>query len=109
MQGRMVGNMKENIREELKEIASSLMFKIDDKVMDDIMELWADLNSRIAWLKDIDTTNVLPLSHINEEKFTDFLREDVENESIVSIKKQELLTNAADYDSDYILTNKVVK
>nr|WP_318023661.1 Asp-tRNA(Asn)/Glu-tRNA(Gln) amidotransferase subunit GatC [Mycoplasmopsis agalactiae] len=105
----MVGNMKENIREELKEIASSLMFKIDDKVMDDIMELWADLNSRIAWLKDIDTTNVLPLSHINEEKFTDFLREDVENEAIVSIKKQELLTNAADYDSDYILTNKVVK
>ncbi|MCE6061919.1 glutamyl-tRNA amidotransferase [Mycoplasmopsis agalactiae] len=101
--------MKENIREELKEIASSLMFKIDDKVMDDIMELWADLNSRIAWLKDIDTTNVLPLSHINEEKFTDFLREDVANESIVSIKKQELLTNAADYDSDYILTNKVVK
>ncbi|EIN14798.1 Hypothetical protein MAGb_4050 [Mycoplasmopsis agalactiae 14628] len=101
--------MKDNIKEELREIASSLMFKIDDKVMDDIMALWADLNSRIAWLKDIDTTNVLPLSHINEEKFTDFLREDVENESIVTIEKQELLANAADYDSDYILTNKVVK
>nr|WP_307909460.1 hypothetical protein [Mycoplasmopsis bovis] len=37
--------MKSNIKEELKEIALSLMFKIDDKVLDDIMELWTDLNT----------------------------------------------------------------
>lgn len=79
--------MKENIREELKEIVLLLMFKIDDKVMDDIMEFWVDLNFRIAWLKDIDIINVLLLSYINEEKFIDFLREDVENEVIVFIKK----------------------
>lgn len=83
----MVGNMKENIREELKEIVLLLMFKIDDKVMDDIMEIWVDLNFRIVWLKDIDIINVLLLSYINEEKFIDFLREDVENEMIVFIKK----------------------
>lgn len=83
----MVGNMKENIREELKEIVLLLMFKIDDKVMDDIMEFWVDLNFRIVWLKDIDIINVLLLSYINEKKFIDFLREDVENELIVFIKK----------------------
>lgn len=83
----MVGNMKENIREELKEIVLLLMFKIDDKVMDDIMEFWVDLNFRIVWLKDIDIINVLLLSYINEEKFIDFLREDVVNELIVFIKK----------------------
>nr|WP_318027205.1 hypothetical protein [Mycoplasmopsis bovis] len=37
--------MKGNIKEELKEIALSLMFKIDVKVLDDIMELWTDLNT----------------------------------------------------------------
>lgn len=80
-------NMKDNIREELKEMVLLLMFKIDDKVMDDIMEFWVDLNFRIVWLKDIDIINVLLLSYINEEKFIDFLREDVENEMIVLIKK----------------------
>ncbi|TKA58945.1 hypothetical protein MBOVa_7630 [Mycoplasmopsis bovis 8790] len=101
--------MKGNIREELKEIALSLMLKIDDKVLDDIMELWTDLNTRIEWLKEIDTSNVKPLSHINEDRFVDFLRDDVEDNSLVSIKKQDLLSNAADYDENYILTNKVVK
>ncbi len=79
--------MKSNIKEELKEIALSLMFKIDDKVLDDIMELWTDLNTRIEWLKEIDTSNVEPLSHINENRFIDFLRDDVEDNSLVSIKK----------------------
>ncbi len=101
--------MKGNIKEELKEIALSLMFKIDDKVLDDIMELWTDLNTRIEWLREIDTSNVEPLSHINENRFIDFLRDDVEDNSLVSIKKQDLLSNAADYDENYILTNKVVK
>ncbi len=86
--------MKSNIKEELKEIALSLMFKIDDKVLDDIMELWTDLNTRIEWLKEIDTSNVEPLSHINENRFIDFLRDDVEDNSLVSIKKQDLLSNA---------------
>ncbi len=101
--------MKSNIKEELKEIALSLMFKIDDKVLDDIMELWTDLNTRIEWLKEIDTSNVEPLSHINENRFIDFLRDDVEDNSLVYIKKHDLLSNAADYDENYILTNKVVK
>ncbi|AXJ70352.1 glutamyl-tRNA amidotransferase [Mycoplasmopsis bovis] len=101
--------MKGNIKEELKEIALSLMFKIDVKVLDDIMELWTDLNTRIEWLKEIDTSNVEPLSHINENRFIDFLRDDVEDNSLVSIKKQDLLSNAADFDEKYILTNKVVK
>ncbi len=86
--------MKGNIKEELKEIALSLMFKIDVKVLDDIMELWTDLNTRIEWLKEIDTSNVEPLSHINENRFIDFLRDDVEDNSLVSIKKQDLLSNA---------------
>nr|WP_318029831.1 Asp-tRNA(Asn)/Glu-tRNA(Gln) amidotransferase subunit GatC [Mycoplasmopsis bovis] len=49
---------------------------------------------RIEWLKEIDTSNVEPLSHINENRFIDFLRDDVEDNSLVSIKKQDLLSNA---------------
>ncbi|WP_429998890.1 Asp-tRNA(Asn)/Glu-tRNA(Gln) amidotransferase subunit GatC, partial [Mycoplasmopsis bovis] len=90
--------MKGNIKEELKEIALSLMFKIDVKVLDYIIELWTDLNTRIEWLKEIDTSNVEQLSHINENRFIDFLRDDVEDNSLVSIKKQDLLSNAADFD-----------
>nr|WP_318026882.1 Asp-tRNA(Asn)/Glu-tRNA(Gln) amidotransferase subunit GatC [Mycoplasmopsis bovis] len=49
---------------------------------------------RIEWLKEIDTSNVEPLSHINENRFIDFLRDDVEDNSLVSIKKHDLLSNA---------------
>nr|WP_308435052.1 Asp-tRNA(Asn)/Glu-tRNA(Gln) amidotransferase subunit GatC [Mycoplasmopsis bovis] len=41
----------------------------------------------MEWLKEIDTSNVEPLSHINENRFIDFLRDDVEDNSLVSIKK----------------------
>ncbi|WP_029513461.1 Asp-tRNA(Asn)/Glu-tRNA(Gln) amidotransferase subunit GatC [Mycoplasmopsis primatum] len=101
--------MKQTLKEELKEIAQSLMFDINEQVLDEIVKLWKDLNKRIKWLEDIDTTNVEPLSHINEEPKVDFLRDDVENNNLVSISKKDLLDNSKEHNDDYIIINKVIK
>ncbi|WP_406617318.1 aspartyl/glutamyl-tRNA amidotransferase subunit C [Mycoplasmopsis adleri] len=101
--------MKQITKEELKTIVKSIELDTNDAVLDQILLLWKDLSKRIDSLNDFDTTNVKPLSHINEVPIVDFLREDEVNTELVSIKKQDLLDNTKEHDSDYIITNKVVK
>lgn len=100
--------MKKVTKEELKKIVASLMLEPTNEVLDQIMAEWKVLNKNLSMLKKLDTTNVKPLSHINEEALVDFLREDVEDTSF-SINKQTALNNAKDKDQDYIITTKVVK
>ncbi|ADV34149.1 glutamyl-tRNA(gln)amidotransferase subunit C (plasmid) [Mesomycoplasma conjunctivae] len=100
--------MKKVTKEELKKIVASLMLEPTNEVLDQIMTEWKVLNKNLNMLKKLNTTNVKPLSHINEEALVDFLREDVEDTSY-SINKQTALNNAMDKDQDYIITTKVVK
>lgn len=100
--------MQKITKEELKIIVKSLMLEPTDEVLDNIMKEWKTIYKSLDLLKKLDTTNVKPLSHIDETPLVDFLREDVEDTSF-AINKQEALKNAKDHNKDYIITKKVVE
>lgn len=100
--------MKNINREKLNLIVETLMIKPSDEVLDGILEDWNEIQSSIENLNKIDTTNIEPLTRINENLFLDFLREDV-NDNSWSINKKQLLENSKDSDNNFILTKKVVE
>ncbi|TNK83338.1 glutamyl-tRNA amidotransferase [Mycoplasmopsis pullorum] len=100
--------MKQITREKLIEIAHALMLEPTEEVLNGILLDWEELQKNLMLLKQIDTHEVEPMTHINETYFVDFLRED-EVDTSYSISKKEILSNAHESDSDYIITKKVVK
>ncbi|WP_338822846.1 Asp-tRNA(Asn)/Glu-tRNA(Gln) amidotransferase subunit GatC [Mycoplasmopsis felifaucium] len=101
--------MKQITKEELKTIVKSIELETNEAVLEDILKLWNQLGARLDQLNEFDLTNVKPLSHLYETPVVDFLREDIVDQDLVKISKQDLLNNAAEHDEDYIITNKVVK
>ncbi|ADE19413.1 Asp-tRNA(Asn)/Glu-tRNA(Gln) amidotransferase subunit GatC [Mycoplasma crocodyli] len=100
--------MKQEInKEKLKEIVKSLMLKPSKDVIDGIILDWNELQYNLAILNKINTEGVEPMSHINETPIVDFFRDDV----VVNfgISKSEMLSNASQKDSDFVITKKVVK
>ena len=66
--------MQKITKEELKIIVKSLMLEPTDEVLDNIMKEWKTIYKSLDLLKKLDTTNVKPLSHIDETPLVDFLR-----------------------------------
>lgn len=100
--------MKTITKEQLIQIAQRLMINPADKVLDDILIDWEELQHHVSVLNKINTDNVKPLTHINEDLQIDFLREDEENWDLM-INKNIILENAPENDSDYVTITKVVE
>lgn len=101
--------MNKNItKEELYKIAESLMLKPTEDVVEEILKDWEVLQKHIHMMSLINTENVEPMTHINENYQIDFFREDIEDTSW-AIKKEHILANAFESDQDFITTKKVVK
>lgn len=101
--------MKKITKEKLIEIVSSIMLNPTDSVIEGILKDWQNLQKDFKSLSKIDTNNVKPLTHINEQPKVDFLRQDTPDMSW-SISKNEILSNAAQKNEDYIIVpDKVVK
>lgn len=100
--------MKTITKEQLIQIAQRLMINPDESVLEDILIDWQELQQHVSVLNKINTENVKALTHINEDLYTDFLREDEENSDLM-IDKNIILTNAPENDSDYITITKVVE
>ncbi|MEE3928441.1 Asp-tRNA(Asn)/Glu-tRNA(Gln) amidotransferase subunit GatC [Mycoplasmopsis ciconiae] len=100
--------MKEISKEKLIEIANSLMLQPSEDILDSILKDWEELQNHLLVLNKIDTSNVEPMSHINEDLYTDFLRDDeVNNQKMIS--KEVILENAAQKNEDFVITKKVVE
>lgn len=95
-------------KDKLKDIVSSLMFEPTDDVLLHITENWTEIQRQLSWLDELDLANIDPMTHINENYQIDFLRDD-EVDTTWSITKADILKNAADKDSDYVILTKVVK
>lgn len=96
-------------KEQLIEIVKSIMLEPKPEVINQILEDWNNLEDELKVLNKIDTTNIEPLSHIDEKPLIDFLREDEPNMNS-SISKDNILSNAHQKDNDYVIVNdKVVK
>lgn len=100
--------MKSIDKEKLFSIVKSLMIEPSEQVIDQILLEWEQIQQQMKIMNKIDTTNIDPLTHINETPLIDFLREDVEDNSF-SISKQQILENAPEKDDNYIITTRVVK
>lgn len=101
--------MNKNItKEELYKIAESLMLKPTEDVVEEILKDWEILQKHIQMMNLINTENIEPMTHINENYQIDFFREDVEDTSW-AIEKEHILANASESDKDFIITKKVVK
>ncbi|MBW0594721.1 aspartyl/glutamyl-tRNA amidotransferase subunit C [Mycoplasma anatis] len=95
-------------KEELYKIAETLMLKPTEEVVEEILKDWEVLQKYIQMMSLINTDNVKPMTHINENYQVDFFREDIEDDSW-AIKKEHILSNATESDRDFIITKKVVK
>lgn len=101
--------MNKNItKEELYKIAESLMLKPTEDVVEEILKDWEILQKHIQMMNLINTENIEPMTHINENYQIDFFREDIEDTSW-TIEKEHILANASESDQDFIITKKVVK
>lgn len=89
-------------KNKLREISNSLMFDVKDNVIDEIAELYSDLEKNIVKLKEIDTTNIEPMVRIDSNPIS-FLREDVVGESL---PKDIILNNARNTEGDFVVINK---
>ncbi|KKB26671.1 Aspartyl-tRNA(Asn) amidotransferase subunit C [Mycoplasmopsis meleagridis] len=99
--------MKEINKDKLKNIVSSIMLNPTNEVIENILQEWNILHENLAILDQLDLKNVEPLTHIDENKYIDFLREDKVDTSF-SISKKDALKNAKEKDEDFIITVKVV-
>ncbi|WP_416737978.1 Asp-tRNA(Asn)/Glu-tRNA(Gln) amidotransferase subunit GatC [Mycoplasmopsis meleagridis] len=99
--------MKEINKDKLKNIVSSIMLNPTNEVIENILQEWNILHENLAILDQLDLNNVEPLTHIDENKYIDFLREDKVDTSF-SISKKDALKNAKEKDEDFIITVKVV-
>ncbi|BAW18402.1 glutamyl-tRNA(gln)amidotransferase subunit C [Mycoplasmopsis bovigenitalium] len=100
--------MKSIDKEKLFSIVKRLMIEPSEQVIDQILLEWEQIQQQMKIMNKIDTSNIEPLTHINETPLIDFLREDVEDNSF-SISKQQILENAPEKDDNYIITTRVVK
>lgn len=100
--------MKSIDKEKLFNIVKRLMIEPNQQVIDQILLEWEQIQQQMKNMNKIDTTNIAPLTHINETPLIDFLREDIEDNSF-SISKQQILENAPEKDDNYIITTRVVK
>ncbi|UUM20597.1 glutamyl-tRNA amidotransferase [Mycoplasma sp. 2045] len=94
--------------EKLNQIVKSLMFEPTKEVQEQILLIWKDIQDGIKLLDKLDLLNVKPMERINEQPILELLREDVEDMSY-SVSKENILDNAKEKDSDFILLTKVVK
>lgn len=101
--------MEKITKEELKSIVKSLQLEPTEKVLENILNLWSNLEKRIKTLHDFDTTNIESLTRLNEDRVTYYLREDAVDTELVKISKKDLLNNAKEHDEDFITTSKVVE
>ncbi|QSF13651.1 Asp-tRNA(Asn)/Glu-tRNA(Gln) amidotransferase subunit GatC [Mycoplasma sp. Mirounga ES2805-ORL] len=100
--------MKKITDEFIKTLASSLMFEPSKKVLFEINKEWGRLVKDFERLKMYDTDGVKPLTHIDENLYVDFLREDIVDENF-NLDKQKELDNAKKRDDNYIIIEQVVK
>ncbi|ENY69097.1 Glutamyl-tRNA (Gln) amidotransferase subunit C [Mycoplasmopsis bovigenitalium 51080] len=100
--------MKSIDKEKLFSIVKRLMIEPSEQVIDQILLEWEQIKQQMKIMNKIDTSNIEPLTHINEAPLIDFLREDIEDNSF-SISKQQILENAPEKDDNYIITTRVVK
>lgn len=100
--------MKSIDKEKLFSIVKRLMIEPSEQVIDQILLEWEQIQQQMKNMNKIDTSNIEPLTHINETPLIDFLREDIEDNSF-SISKQQILENAPEKDDNYIITTRVVK
>ncbi|WP_324673107.1 glutamyl-tRNA amidotransferase [Mycoplasma sp. 888] len=94
--------------EKLNQIVKSLMFEPTKDVQEQILLIWKDIQDGIKLLDKLDLLNVKPMERINEQPILELLREDIEDMSY-SVSKENILDNAKEKDSDFILLAKVVK
>ncbi|MFV9451397.1 glutamyl-tRNA amidotransferase [Mycoplasma sp. 4463] len=94
--------------EKLNQIVKSLMFEPTKEVQEQILLIWKDIQDGIKLLDKLDLLNVKPMERINEQSILELLREDIEDMSY-SVSKENILDNAKEKDSDFILLTKVVK
>ncbi|MDJ1645657.1 Asp-tRNA(Asn)/Glu-tRNA(Gln) amidotransferase subunit GatC [Mycoplasma phocimorsus] len=94
-------------REYLRELAKDILIDIDEDVIDGMLEEYYIINEHLNRVKNIDVEGVEPMFLIDEE-LTSYLREDEENEELL-IKKEDLLSNAANKNLDYVIIKKVVE
>ncbi|MEA4134323.1 glutamyl-tRNA amidotransferase [Mycoplasma sp. 2704] len=94
--------------EKLNQIVKSLMFEPTKEVQEQILLIWKDIQDGIKLLDKLDLLNVKPMERINEQPILELLREDIEDMSY-SVSKENILDNAKEKDSDFILLTKVVK
>ncbi|MEA4162673.1 MULTISPECIES: glutamyl-tRNA amidotransferase [unclassified Mycoplasma] len=94
--------------EKLNQIVKSLMFEPTKEVQEQILLIWKDIQDGIKLLDKLDLLNVKPMERINEQPILELLREDIEDMSY-SVSKGNILNNAKEKDSDFILLTKVVK
>lgn len=100
--------MKNITKEQLVSIVKRLMLEPSNEVIDQILAEWNSIQRSLEFMNKFNTENIKPLTHINENLFVDFLREDIVSETD-SITKQQALNNAGDFDNDFIITTKVVR
>lgn len=100
--------MKNITKEQLVSIVKRLMLEPSNEVIDQILAEWNSIQRSLEFMNKFNTENIKPLTHINENLFVDFLREDIVSETD-SITKQQALSNAGDFDNDFIITTKVVR
>ncbi|ENY69336.1 Glutamyl-tRNA (Gln) amidotransferase subunit C [Metamycoplasma auris 15026] len=94
--------------EKIKKLANDLLLEPDNEVVQLTRKLLASIDKSLQELEWIDLENIKPLSHINEKE-VDFecLRDDEINLDS-TIKKSDLLANAASHDENLVIMKRVV-
>lgn len=94
-------------REYLRKMAKDILIDIDEDVLEALIKEFNKIDEHLSRIKNINVEGIEPMFLIDEE-LTSYLREDKVNEQLL-IKKQDLLSNAAAKNEDYVIIRKVVR
>ena len=86
----------------LLDSSTELKFENTKEVEKQLLDLYDELRSDIEKMQKIDTSNVKPMTRVDNSPIT-FLREDVVKEE--SLTKEQLLSNAPSSNEDFIIIN----
>lgn len=97
---------KDKFSEKLKSQATLLKFEISSDVFASLEEAYDFVSNEIEVLKSVDTTNVKPMTRIDDTPIIFDMREDIEEEAL---SKDAILSNAPKTQGNFIVVPKGVK
>ncbi|UWD34141.1 Asp-tRNA(Asn)/Glu-tRNA(Gln) amidotransferase subunit GatC [Mesomycoplasma molare] len=93
-------------REKIIELAKILKLIPTEEVIESLEKEFEEINKMLEEFKQIDVTNIEPLTRLTEVQPFSLTREDLEKEN--SNNKEILLKNASNKNEDYVVIERVI-